>query len=72
MYIIDYMTFKCVFLCTLSELLCIPWLNDICNFPDKIIRGNTPNAIKVICQLKTKAIKSPTIIVVAFYIISPR
>ncbi len=59
-------------MCTLSELLCIPWLNDICNLPDNIINGNTPNAINVICQLKANAIANPTNIVVAFYTISPR
>ncbi len=71
MYIIDQITAQCVFLCTLSELLCMPWLNDICNLPDNIMRGNTAKATNVICQLKAKAIAKPIKIVVAFSTMSP-
>lgn len=63
--------FDKVFLCTWSELLCIPWLNDICNLPASTIKGNIPNAINVIYQLKINEITNPTIIVVVFYRISP-
>lgn len=44
----------------------MPWLKDIWILPDRMIKGNTPRAIRVICQLKAKAMARPTKIVVVF------